>query len=290
MKRPLLKLLFLLVLAPFVNGQPIDLPRISPKAGVSYTVGMTEIQMNYGAPAVKDREIWGQLVPYGKIWRGGANEATTLEISTDVNMEGQTLRAGKYSLFFIPGEREWTVILNNQHDQWGADAYDESKDEIRFTVEPRMNEGMQDRLTYTIHDMKLDMGYIKLAWERMRLYIRFKTDAMDLAMSNIREALVKSAPDRKWSVYAQGAQFLLDADGNIDQALDWATLSTELFSHSWNWFIRAKVEAKKGDMAAAVTSGTKCAETGLASEQDNFYENNRTEINNAIQTWASKMN
>lgn len=271
-------------------AQDIELPRLSPKASVSYTVGMTEITVHYGAPAVKNRVIWGNIVPYDKIWRGGANEATTVEFSTDVNLEGQTVRAGKYALFFIPGEKEWTVILNKNHDQWGADSYNEDADEVRFEVEPKMNEGLQERLSYTIHDMKMDMGYIKLGWEKMRLFLRFKTDVMEQAMANIIAALGTTPPEKKWTIYARGAQFLLDADGNMDQALDWAKLSTDQNSTSWNWYIRAKVEAKRGDMAAAVASGTKCAELGLASETDNYYEDNKEEINGAIQEWASKMN
>jgi len=272
------------------SAQDIELPRLSPKASVAYTVGMTAITVNYGAPAVKNRVIWGNVVPYDSIWRGGANEATTVEFSTDVNLEGQTVRAGKYALFFIPGEKEWTVILNKNHDQWGTDSYDEAADEVRLTVEPKMNEGMQERLSYTIHDMKMDMGYIKLGWEKMRLFLRFKVDVTEQAMANIIAALGKTPPEKKWIIYARGAQFLVDADGNMDQALDWAKLSTDQFSNSWNWYIRAKVEAKKGDMAAAVSSGTKCAELGLASDTDNFYEDNKAEINGAIQEWASKMN
>jgi hypothetical protein len=284
---------FLLILFAFqvsINAQDIELPRLSPKASVSYTVGMTEISIHYGAPAVKNRVIWGNVVPYDKIWRGGANEATTVEFSTDVNLEGQTVRAGKYALFFIPGEKEWTVILNRNHEQWGTGSYDESADEARFEVEPKMNEGIQERLSYTIHDMKMDMGYIKLGWEKMRLFLRFKVDVMEQAMANIIAALGTTPPEKKWTIYARGAQFLLDADGNMDQALDWAKLSTDQFSSSWNWYIRAKVEAKKGDFASAVASGTKCAELGLASETDNFYEDNKEEINGAIQEWASKMN
>ena len=282
--------LLLLLVAWQANAQYAELPRLSPKGSVSYTIGLTKVTVEYSAPAVKNRVIWGEVVPYNEIWRGGANEATTVEFSTDVNLEGQTVRAGKYALFFIPGETEWTVILNKKADQWGATAYDENEDEVRLTIEPKMNEGMQERLTYTIHDLKMDMGYIKLSWEKLRLYLRFKVDVMEQAMANIIAALGTTPPEKKWVIYAQGAQFLVDADGNMDQALEWARLSTDQFSSSWNWYVRAKVEAKRGDMAAAVASGTKAAETGLASENDNFYKENKDDINASIQEWAAKMN
>lgn len=281
--------IFLLGSIALTSAQTITLPRVSPKASVSYTIGLTEVEIHYSSPAVKGRPVWGSLVPYDKIWRAGANEATTIEFSTDVNMEGQTLRAGKYALFVIPGETEWTVIFNKKHDQWGAFGYEETDDALRIVVTPKMTEGMQERLTYTIHDMKMDMGYIKLAWENMRLYMRFKVDMMEEAMANIVEALENAPEDRKWIVYTEGAQFLLDAEGDIDQALDWATKSTDRFNNSWNWYVRAQAEAKKGDMTSAVVSGTKAAEIGLANDNDNYYENNKEEINSAIQSWAAKM-
>lgn len=273
-----------------VAAQELEFPRVSPKSSVSTTIGFTEVTIHYSAPAVKDRTIWGSLVPYGEVWRAGADEATTVEFSTDVNLEGQTVKAGKYALFFIPGEAEWTVILNKNHDQWGAEKYDEALDEVRFDVEPKMNEASQERLTYTIHDMKVDMGYIKLGWEKMRLFLRFKVDVMEQTMASIIAALGTTPPDKKWIIYARGAQFLVDADGNMDQALEWAKLSTDQVNNSWNWYIRAKVEAKKGDMAAAVASGTKCAEIGLTDENDKFYKDNKEEVNGTIQEWAAKMN
>lgn len=289
-KHTLLSALLLLFGLTFSNAQKLDLPRLSPRASTSWTIGYTKVTVTYGSPATKGRVIWGGLVPYDSIWRGGADEATTVEFSTDVNVEGQTLKAGKYALFFIPGEREWTVIFNKKWDQWGAYAYNEDEDAARFTVEPKMNEGLQERLIYTIHDMKVDMGYIKLSWEKMRLYIRFKSDVMEQAMSNIIAALGSTPPEKKWEIYTQGAQFLVDADGNMDQALEWAKLSTDQHDGSWNWYVRAKVEAKKGDMASAVASGTKCAEIGLASQEDTYYEEHKDEINSAIQGWAAKMN
>jgi hypothetical protein len=249
----------------------VNLPQASPKASVSYVIGLTEVTVNYGSPAVKGREIWGKLVPYGQVWRAGANEATTVSFSTDVNMEGQKLRAGKYALFFIPGETEWTVIFNRKTDQWGAYAYDENEDEIRFTVEPKMNEGLQERLTYSIHDMKTDMGYIKLSWDRMRLYMRFKVDVMEQAMANIIDALAKGPQDKQWMVYAQGADFLMQYDGDREQALDWARKSTDLESHAWNWHIRAKAEARHEDYVDALASSIKSLKTGMADPDDMYF-------------------
>ena len=177
-------------------------------------------------------------------------------------------------------------------DSWGTNTYDEAEDAIRFITTPKLNESMVERLTYTIHehDKKMDAGYIKLSWEKMRLYMRFRINTMEQAYANIITALEKSPEERKWIVYTQGAEFLLSVDGSTDQALEWATKSTDQISNSWNWYVRAQAEAKKGDMTAAVASGTKSAEIGLADENDHYYEDHKQEINSAIQGWAAKMN
>ncbi len=278
-------LLSLLVL--HVSAQELTVPRVSPKAAVSYTIGLTKVTVTYGAPAVKGRVIWGSLVPYNEVWRAGANEATTVEFSTDVNIEGQMLKAGKYALFFIPGEKEWTVILNRKWDQWGAYDYDETEDAVRFTVEPKMNEAMQERLTYSLHDMKPDMGYIKLGWEKMRLYLRFKVDLMEQVASNMQQALDTTAEDKQWVIYAQGAQFMIDADGNMDQALEWARQSTERHGTCWNWYVRGLIEAKKGDMEAALASGTKSLALGTSYENDAYFKEHEKEIRTSLRTWKA---
>jgi len=254
-----------------ITGQ-VNLPQQSPKASVAYTIGLTEVKIEYGAPAVKDREIWGRVVPYNEVWRAGANQATTISFSTDVNMEGQTLRAGKYALFLIPRETEWTVIFNRKHDQWGAYTYDETADEIRFTVEPKMNEAVQERLLYSIHDMKSDMGYIKLSWDRMRLFMRFKVNVMEQAMANIIDALATGPQDKQWMVYAQGADFLMQYEGDPGQALDWARKSTDLESHAWNWHIRAKAEAMQEEYVDALASSIKSLKTGMADPADMYFK------------------
>jgi len=290
MKKLLSSMLILLAAFFTSTAQDIELPRVSPKASSGFTIGLTAVNIDYGAPAVKGREIWGKLVPYGEVWRAGANEATTVEFSTDVNMEGQSLRAGKYALFFIPGETEWTVILNKKWDQWGAYNYDETEDAIRFTIEPKMNESMQDRLTYTITDMKADMGYIKLAWEKMRLYLRFKVDLVAPVMASITAALDTTAENKKSALYATGAEFILQSEGNIDDAYDWAKKSTDQFGGSRSWYVRGEIEAKMGDYVAAVSSGTKSIELGMAFDDDEYYKEHSDEITASVQAWAAKMN
>ena len=275
-----------------LNAQRVDLPRKSPKAGVSYTVGLTQIDIRYGSPSVNDRQLWGSLVPYGEIWRAGANEATTITFSTDAIVEGEELSAGTYSFFVIPKrgtDSDWTVIFNKVADQWGAYKYDESRDALRVDVKPRFSDANVERLTYSIHDQGLDKGYIRLTWGDMRLYVRFLVDVLDQALTNVDEAIERAEENERWMIYAQGASFLLDNDLETRQAMEWADKSTSLYEHSWNWYIKARAQAKSGDYSGAISSASRSAEIGLANPDDTYYEDNRREIQGSVNQWKEKI-
>jgi hypothetical protein len=255
----------------------LELPRQSPKASISYTVGLTEITIDYSAPAVRDR--------------AGANEATTMTFSTDINVEGVELEAGTYSFFLIPrrgAETMWTAIFNKQSDQWGTYNYDQAYDAARIDVKPQFKSITQERLEFTIHDQEMDRGYIKMAWEKVRIYMRFKVDVLEQALANIDNALDEAEPDQQWVIYAQGANFLLENDIETRQAMEWADRSTSLHDHSWNWYIKARLQAKVGDYSGAVSSVEKSAEVGLSNEKDNFYKTAKAEIEENRMKWKKK--
>ena len=143
-----------------VQAQDDKANRPSPPAEATGTVDGTDITINYSQPSVKGREIYGELVPHGKVWRTGANEATTFEASSDVEIEGETLPAGKYALFTIPTEDNWTIIFNKTAEQWGAFDYDESQDALRVEVTPEETEEMTEKLTFEI----ADEGEVTMMW------------------------------------------------------------------------------------------------------------------------------
>ncbi len=266
------------------------LPQKSPKSSVSYTVGLTEITINYSSPSVNEREIWGALLPYDKMWRAGANEATTIEFSSDVVLEGQKLAAGRYAFFLIPrAEGKWTAVFNSVADQWGAYKYDESKDALRVDITPKMKGQSIDRLNYAIVDQGFDKGYIRLSWEKARIYLRFRTEYLDQAISNVEAALADtSLADRQWVVYAQGADFLLGTEKKNELALEWANKSTELFNHGWNWWIKAQAQAANGDYKSALASIEKCKELDTASDDDSFYTDAKAEVDKMQAEWSQK--
>lgn len=142
--------------------------RLSPKASVMQTVGFTDVTIDYSRPGVKGRTIWGALVPYNKVWRAGANEATTINFSTDVTIEGKNLPAGKYGFFTIPNKDSWTLIFNKVADQWGAFQYNEAEDALRVTVKPESN-NFQEWLAYTITKTGDKSAVVSLEWEKLKV-------------------------------------------------------------------------------------------------------------------------
>jgi hypothetical protein len=138
--------------------------RPSPPATAMNKVGNLEIKIDYSQPAVKDRTIWGELVPYDQVWRTGANEATTISFSEDVMIAGNAVKAGTYALFTIPGKNEWTVILNSESNQWGAYKYNKEKDVMRINVKPQRVESKSERLQFNISQN----GEVSMHWDKLK--------------------------------------------------------------------------------------------------------------------------
>ncbi|MCS7018176.1 MAG: DUF2911 domain-containing protein [Cytophagales bacterium] len=168
MKNSIVFLCLFLLTGIFAQAQ--DKQPLSPPASVSEKIGETLVTIHYSQPSVRGRKIWGELVPYGKVWRTGANKATTFEVSQDVTIEGKKLPKGKYALFTIPGEKEWTIIFNSKHDQWGAYDYKESEDVLRVKVKPATADEHFEAMTFDINKE----GIVSLLWEKMRVSFQVK--------------------------------------------------------------------------------------------------------------------
>ncbi len=154
--------------------------RISPKAEVTQTIGLTDVTVSYSRPGVKGRKIWGGLVPYDKVWRAGANEATKITFSGNVLVNGKKVPAGSYGFFLIPHKNEWTVIFNKVADQWGAFTYNETQDFLRINVKPQPS-NFHEWLEYSFSDMKVNSrgknsAVLSLLWEKIKLPLTIKAD------------------------------------------------------------------------------------------------------------------
>lgn len=212
------------------------MPRESPPGAVSQTVGVTEIMIEYHRPAVKGREIWGKLEPYDKVWRAGANEATTISFSTDVKIEGQPLPAGTYGLFMIPTPAEWTIIFSKNAKQWGAFTYKPAQDALRVKVKPQSAE-LQERLQYSFPVVTENSAQIVLQWEKLKIPFTVTVDAA-------ATALAKAKAGFSWESGWFAANYFLEAKTNLEDALKFVNASIGMDENSGNLILKAKILAE----------------------------------------------
>lgn len=241
--------------------------RVSPLASMRTRIGVTDVTVTYGSPEVKGRKVWGELVPYNKVWRTGANECTKIDFSTDVMINDKTVPAGKYGLFTIPTETEWTVILNSVSEQWGAYKYDESKDVMRFNVTPK-EIGHHERLVVIANDLSESSGTINIEWEKLKISFPVKTDIVTLAHKNIKDAIASAKTD-EWGPYASGANFMVDHNANLEEAKEWADKAVGLTDHYSAYQAAAKVYHKLGNKEKAVEYIDICLEN---AKKVSFYD------------------
>ena len=260
MKRVILNATIMAGLALPVMAQ--ELPRPSPKAQTMQVVGLTEMEISYGRPAVREREIFGGLVPWGRIWRTGANEATTLRFSTHVEVEGKPLPAGLYSLHTIPGEESWTVILNSQAEQWGSYQYDQAKDVLRVEVKPQVAGHAHERLTFSFNDVTDDSTSLVLEWAGTRVPIRISVPTSELVLAGIRELMAGNPED--WRVGFRAATWATDSGVAADEASVWLDQSIQRNATWANQALKARIQASAGNRAAAIVTAERAIAAGRA--------------------------
>jgi len=237
MNRIILSLSALLLLSgPLFAQYQIGLvPRQSPDQGVYQKIGYTSVEIRYGSPRVAKREIWGNMAPYDKIWRAGANNATTIEFSEDVTIQGQLLPKGKYAFFVIPKERgKWTLIFNKTAKQWGAFRYKPEADALRVEVLPDRS-AWQERLQYQIEPIGFEYGRVSLLWGDVKLSFEVETAYLNLLADLVEERVAKADENIRWVVYIQGAEYLINQEENLVQAGEWLATAEEQANNLEGW-------------------------------------------------------
>ena len=266
MRRMLLFACLALAAAPAVAQIPVNLPQPSPKAKAAQTVGVTEMAVIYSRPAVKGRKIWGGLVPYGTVWRTGANENTVVTFSTPVKVEGKPLAAGRYGLFTIPGETSWTVILSSQTKAWGSDSYDAKEDVLRATVSPQAGEQVE-RLLFTFDDVTDSSAALTLRWEKLRLPVKIEVDRVATVTADLADQL-RGLPRYGWQGWNGAAQWLVSNGGDLDLAMTWVDKSIGLQENGANLMTKAAILDKKGDAKTATDLRKKADEIATESQRN----------------------
>jgi hypothetical protein len=204
----------------------LNLPDVSQAADVKQRIALTDITVKYHRPLVSGRKIWGGLVPYGKVWRAGANENTTIEFSDPVWVEGQPLAKGIYGLHMIPNPDSWTVIFSKTNTGWGSYSYKQDEDALRVNVKPKPLAESEEALEFEFEDLKPDSTAVTLKWEKLGVPFTVSIKDAEQTLENIR-AQLKGRGQFTWQALDEGAQFCLTRKINLDEALRWADASIQ---------------------------------------------------------------
>jgi len=215
-------------------------PKLSPQSTVSQTVGTTTVSVEYHRPQVRGRKIWGELVPFGQVWRTGANEATTIKFSDPVKVNGQPVPAGTYALFSIPGPEQWTLILNKRARQFGAFEYQPKDDLLRFVVKPKVVKEFSEWLTYEVYPASRSSAYVDLYWEKMRVSFLVEVDVDSIVTARMKRAMTR-AGESDWKIYSDAAEYFVEQDKALTQALAWAEKSIRIQENPVNLSVKAHI-------------------------------------------------
>ncbi|WP_292889137.1 DUF2911 domain-containing protein [Nonlabens sp.] len=158
------------------QAEPVKKKPLSPHTSAMAMIGDAHIHFDYSSPGVRDRIVFGGLLPYNVVWQAGAHQATWMETNKDLSIAGKKLKAGKYGFFVIPNEKEWTVIFNSNWDQHGKDEYDKKDDVVRLKITPQTNEDIQEHLEYKVIKTSDSSGRITLSWEKILIEFPFEVN------------------------------------------------------------------------------------------------------------------
>jgi len=266
MKHPILRAATLAAVLPVLSSAPLALPaqdgeltfpQLSPGASIKQTVGLVDVEVEYSRPSMRGRKIFGGLVPYGEVWRTGANAATKLTFGADVKLDGHAVPAGSYALVTIPGETEWTVILSKVTGDWGAYAYDEKNDLLRLKVKPVALPAPMETMTIEIGDIGRGMAKLSIAWDRTRVPVTIDTDLVAMMKPQIEAAMAGEGE----KPYFQAAMFYYEYDIDLGKAVAWIDEAAKARPDAvWIVYRQGLVRAKAGDKAGAMESAKQALE------------------------------
>jgi Protein of unknown function (DUF2911) len=253
----------------------VQLPQASPGAVLTQKLGISQVTISYHRPAVKGRRIWGDLVPTGQVWRLGANNATTIELSHDAKVDGKDVKAGKYALFAIPNAAEWTLILNKKSDQWGAYFYKQEDDVLRFNVKPQAAEATEwfdvDAVPLSENAMRVD-----ITWEKVRVPFTIEFDTPALVWKSIDDTLARSSAT--WEDFHAAARYAWQTNTRMDDGLEWIDEAMKRQESFWNYELKGLILHRLGRDEEATPLMHKAAELSKGKAPKEYTENVLKEV------------
>lgn len=268
-----------------VNAQ-IQTPQASPKASVEQVVGLTSVKIDYSRPSARGRAVYGELVPFGRLWRTGANANTVVTFGDDVIIGGKTLKADKYALYTQPKADSWDVIFYTDTNNWGLpEKWDETKEAVRVTVKPEFLNRSVETLSIDINGLENDFGFLQISWEKTLVAVKFEVPTRATALKSIEEAM--SGPTA--GSYFAAAQYYYQSNADLIKALTWIDAAIEKTPKGQDapfYMLRQKslIQAKMGNKAGAIETAKLSLAGAEKAGNNDYVKMNRDSINE----WSKK--
>jgi hypothetical protein len=274
-----------LLIAGITITAQVKTPQASPSSKIEQVVGLTTVEVNYSRPSAKGRTVYGDLVPYGKYWRTGANENTTVTFSEDVKIGTGELKKGKYALFTLPKADSWDVIFYSDTNNWGLpQEWDDKKVALRVTVKPETLNKSVESFTISLNNLTNDSGALQISWERTIVSVPFTVPTQEITISNIERVLAgPSAAD-----YFSASKYYFESDKELNKSLTWVNKAIEMVVAEGKaapfWYLRLKslVQAKSGDKKGAIATAKLSLEGAIKAGNKDYEKMN----NDSIAEWS----
>lgn len=274
-------LLLAVLLMTFTVNAQIKMPAPSPTFELKGTVGLAEVKVVYSRPSAKGRAVAGNLIPYGEVWRTGANASTKISFSEDVKLNGNAVPAGDYALYTIFNEETATIILSKNLELWGAMGYDEKDDQVRFDVKVKHPSSHYETLTMSFSDFTMNSANFNMKWEHTKAMFKIETDVDSKVMADIKAQVIDSEPENS-RIYYQAASYYTEMDKDTKQALNWINkaMEGEEKEQYWMYHLKAKILAKMGKKKDAIATAKKSIELAKAAPNPDYVRLNEKLIKN----------
>lgn len=264
-------LFFVFVLACTHTNAQVKMPALSPVQTFKQDFGMGSIEVTYSRPSMRGRKIFGDLLPYGELWRTGANAATTIRFTDQVIINNKTIDTGTYAIYTIPGEKNWTFILNKGVSNWGTSDYKESDDVLRFSTDNIKLKVPKETFTMQLANMSTESCELHVMWEESSIVVPIKTDVKPKLKAQIEKALQSEKKP-----YYQAAQYYNDYEKDYAKALSFSQKAVQEKPEAyWIWLYQAKIQQKLGDKKGALESSNKSLEAAKKEKAEDYIRLNQ---------------
>ncbi|KAB1158144.1 DUF2911 domain-containing protein [Flavobacterium luteum] len=278
--------LLAIMIANFVTDAQVKTPAPSPKSKLEQVVGLTDVTIEYSRPSAKGRTIFGDLVPFGKLWRTGANANTTISFSEDVVIDGKTLKKGKYAIYTTPKADNWEIVFYSETDNWGTpDEFSESKVALRTTAKSEMLNRPVESFTISINNLDNNFAHLELSWEKTLVAVKFEVPTQKMAMASIEKALAGPTSGD----YFSSAQYLFQSNGDTNKALEYVNKALSMVKTGedvpfWHLRLKSLIQGKLNDKKGAIETA-KLSMAGAEKAKNADYVKMNKE---SIAEWSKK--